>query len=127
MIEQRDLELITVARDMIKKRYKANRHQVAAALRTISGNIYCGIHIEVYIGRITVCGEAIALGMAATDGDTDIDTIVAVDETGRIISPCGMCREMIYDYASEANVIILVDNKPEKVRISELLPHKYMQ
>ena len=64
---------------------------------------------------------------AATAGDTDIDTIVAVDETGRIVSPCGMCREMILDYAPKAQVILLVDDKAQKVPASALLPFPYDQ
>jgi cytidine deaminase len=69
----------------------------------------------------------VAIGQAATAGDTEIDTIVAVDETGRIVSPCGMCREMIADYSADARVIILDRNQPVKVSVSELLPYKYDQ
>ena len=126
-MDEKDLQLVEIARDLIKKRYVKDRHRIASALRTKSGRIFTGVHIEVYIGRITVCGEAVAIGAAATAGDTIIDTIVAVDETGRIVSPCGMCREMIADYSPEAEVIILSEGKPEKIKISELLPYKYDQ
>ncbi|MCK5078176.1 MAG: cytidine deaminase, partial [Calditrichia bacterium] len=122
-MESNDFQLVEVARDLIKKRFVEGRHHIASVLRTKSGEIYSGVHMEVYIGRITVCGEAVALGSAATAGEPDIDTIVAVDETGRIVSPCGMCREMISDYSPDAKVIILINNKPAKVSISELLPH----
>jgi len=67
----------------------------------------------------------VAIGAAATAGDTDIDTIVAVCETGAIVSPCGMCRELISDYAPEARVIILRDGEPALVPVGELLPDKY--
>lgn len=39
------------------------------------------------------------IGAVATSGDTQIDTIVAVNELGAIVSPCGMCRELISDYS----------------------------
>lgn len=126
-MDQTDQQLIDIARELIKKRFVEGRHHIAAALRTSSGKIYSGVHIEVYVGRITVCGEAIAIGNAATAGDLDIDTIVAVDETGRIVSPCGMCREMIADYSPRANVIILVDGEIKKLNISKLLPYQYEQ
>lgn len=126
-MDKKDLQLVEIAKDLIKKRYVKDRHQIASALRTKSGQIFTGVHIEVYIGRITVCGEAVAIGAAATAGDTIIDTIVAVDETGRIVSPCGMCREMIADYSPEAEVIILSEGNPEKIKISDLLPYKYNQ
>lgn len=124
-MDEKDLHLIETAKALIAKRYKEDRHHIAAALRTRSGKIFTGVHIEAYIGRITVCGEAIAIGAAATGGDTEIDTIVAVNELGAIVSPCGMCRELISDYSSQANVIISREGQLVKLKISELLPDKY--
>ncbi len=120
-----DIELIEIARDLISRRFKEDYHHIAAALRTTSGKVFTGVHVEAYIGRITVCGEAIAIGAAATGGDTDIDTIVAVNELGAIVSPCGMCRELISDYSPNAKVIIDRKGQPTAVDVSELLPDKY--
>lgn len=124
-MEEDDEELIQIAKDLISKRFKEDRHHIAAALRTTSGKVFTGVHIEAYIGRITVCGEAIAIGAAATGGDTEIDTIVAVNELGAIVSPCGMCRELISDYSAQAKVIITRKGQLVKVSVSELLPDKY--
>jgi cytidine deaminase len=124
-MKEKDKALIEIARDLISKRYKEDRHHIAAALRTTSGKIFTGVHVEAYIGRITVCGEAIAIGAAATGGDTEIDTIVAVNELGAIVSPCGMCRELISDYSNKAKVIIARNGQLIKVDVSELLPDKY--
>jgi cytidine deaminase len=120
-----ETELIQVARDLIKSRFVEGRHHVAAALRTRSGTIFTGVHVEAYVGRIAVCGEAIAIGAAATAGDTDIETIVAVNERGDIVAPCGMCRELIGDYSAVATVIIRRGGQPVAVSIAELLPDKY--
>ena len=125
MISEHDQELVKVARELIAKRFKEGYHHIGSALRTTSGNIFTGVHIEAYIGRITVCGEAVAIGAAATGGDTEIDTIVAVNELGEIVSPCGMCRELISDYSANAKVIIPRKGKVVKVSVSELLPDKY--
>ncbi len=100
---------------------------MAAALRTRSGAVFTGVHIEAHVGRVTVCGEAIAIGAAATAGDTDIETIVAVNELGDIVSPCGMCRELIGDYSSTATVIIPRGGQPVAVPIADLLPDKYQR
>lgn len=127
MLEEQDQYLVEVARELIAKRFREDYHHIAAALRTTSGQIFTGVHVEAYIGRITVCGEAIAIGAAATGGDTEIDTIVAVNELGTIVSPCGMCRELISDYAPAAQVIILREGEPVKVPVLDLLPDKYMR
>ena len=120
-----DAELIETARSLIRQRFVEGRHHIAAALRTRGGAVFTGVHLEAYVGRIAVCGEAIAIGAAATAGDTDIDTIVAVNERGDVASPCGMCRELIGDYAPSARVLIPSGAEPVSVRVSELLPHKY--
>ena len=69
-----------------------------------------------------------------TLGETGIETIVAVrhpkpaeaDQTITVVSPCGACREMIWDYDRQARVIVPeATNGPVIVTIGELLPNKY--
>ena len=122
-----EAKLIQIARDLIQRRFVEDRHHIAAALRTRSGAVFTGVHIEAYVGRVAVCGEAVAIGAAATAGDTDIETIVAVNELGDIVSPCGMCRELISDYSSTATVIIARGGQPVAVPVAELLPDKYQR
>ena len=73
-------------------------------------------------------------GGAITEiGETGIDTIVAVrhpepaepDQTIAVVSPCGSCRELIWDYDRNARVIVPGTNGPVIVTIAELLPNKY--
>lgn len=123
-VDLSDKELIEEARCIISKRFKEDYHHVGAALRTKSGKIFSAVHLEAYVGRVAVCAEAIAIGMAAAEGDTEIETIVAVDRQGRIVSPCGMCRELIPDYAPSCRVIITGE---ESITIYELLPRKYQR
>ncbi len=92
-------QLIQDARDIIAKRYINGKHNMGAALRTKSGNVFVGVHVEAACRRISLCAEAVAIGVAATHGDTDISQIVAVTESGDIVPPRGMCRELISDYA----------------------------
>ena len=120
-------ELINFATELIEKRFKENAHYVSAALRTKSGKVYTAVSLEAYVGRIAVCAEAIALGMAAADGDTSIDMIVAVNQQGQVVSPCGMCRELIADYSSDAKIVVPDGRQSKLVSISELLPNKYVR
>jgi cytidine deaminase len=122
MVNESDRTLIAEAREIIAKRFKQDYHHVGAALITRSGKRFSAVHLEAYVGRIAVCAEAIAIGMAAVEGDTDIETIVAVDRRGQIVTPCGMCRELISDYSPTARVII---SSSEVVPIGNLLPYKY--
>ena len=132
MLHQLDHELVVAAQEIIRARYKPGWHAVGCAVRTRSGRIHLGVHLECYVGRITVCAEAIAIGRAVTDGEgADIETIVAVrqastdDPSPQIVSPCGMCREMISDYAPNARVITAGQGEVTTKLISDLLPDKY--
>lgn len=125
MTKPADEELIRIARELIRARYREGYHHIAAALRTVSGQVFTGVHVEAHVGRIALCGEAVAIGAAATAGDTDIVSIVAVAENGDIVPPCGMCRELISDYAPAARVILVRDGRAVAVPVSELLPEKY--
>jgi cytidine deaminase len=78
-LDVNDQQLISVARTIIAKRFRENYHHIGTALRTKSGKIFAAVHLEAHMGRIAVCAEAIAIGMAAAAGDNDIETIVAVD------------------------------------------------
>ena len=134
MLSERDRELIAAAAQAIRRRYKNDWQEVGAALRTREGRIYTGVNLDAYLGRMAVCAEAVALGRAVTEtGETGIETIVAVrhpepqeaDQAIAVVSPCGSCRELIWDYDRNARVIVPTANGPGIAAIGELLPNKY--
>ena len=134
MLSKRDKELIAAATAVITKRYRNEWQEVGAAMRTRDGRIVTGVNIDAYLGRNAVCAEAIAIGRAITEvGDKGIETIVAVrhpepGEPGKIavVSPCGICRELIHDYDAKARVIVPDHGRePRVVSIGKLLPNKY--
>ena len=134
MAEASDRDLINAAQEIIRARYRPDWHTVGCALRTRSGRIHLGVDLECYVGRVTVCAEAIAIGRAVTDGDgAEIEAIVAVyqasadDPEPKVVAPCGMCREMISDYAPTARVIVPGETGPEVVLVGSLLPGKYVR
>jgi cytidine deaminase len=129
-----DRELIAAATAAIKERYRYDWQEVGAALRTRSGKIYSGVNLDAYLGRMAVCAEAVALGRALVDlGDAGIETIVAVrhpdpeekNQTVAVVSPCGACRELIFDYDCDARVIVPARKSAAVMPIAALLPNKY--
>jgi len=134
MLSERDRELIAAASEAIKQRYRYDWQEVGAALRTRDGRIYTGVNLDAYLGRMAVCAEGVALGRAVTEvGETGIETIVAVrhpdpaepDQAIAVVSPCGSCRELIWDYDRNARVIVPGADGPVVAGIGELLPNKY--
>ena len=134
MLNEKDLELIAAAREAIRQRYRNDWQEVGAALRTRDGRIVTGVNIDAYLGRMAVCAEAVAIGRSITEsGNTGIETIVAVrhpkpseaDQTIAVVSPCGSCREIIYDYDGKARVIVPNEHGETVAQIADLLPNKY--
>jgi cytidine deaminase len=133
-LNKADKELVDAATAAIKERYRYDWQEVGAALRTRSGRIFTGINLDAYLGRMAVCAEAVALGRAFVDlGDDGIETIVAVrhpdpeekNQAVAVVSPCGACRELIFDYDRKARVIVPNGKSAEVVPIADLLPNKY--
>jgi len=133
-LSKADRELIAAATAAIKQRYRDDWQEVGAALRTRAGKIFTGVNLDAYLGRMAVCAEAVALGRAVVDlGDAGIETIVAVrhprpyekDQTITVVSPCGACRELIFDYDPKARVIVPNGKSAGVVAIADLLPNKY--
>lgn len=134
--EARDLQLIESARSVLARRYHPRFHSVGAAIRGRSGRIYAAVNLNArYVGRVDVCAEAVALGMAIASGEKDLDTVVAVQRgtrgsrspRGRIVPPCGVCREMFNDYAPKMTVLMPGPKGTVlRRRARELLPDRYV-
>lgn len=132
-LEEQDYALIGAAEEIIKKNYRYGRHHIGAAVRTAAGKVFAAVHLEANVGRIAVCAEAMALGKAISEGENEFRTMVAVAHTHPnetmencwVVSPCGMCRELISDYERGADVILPYQGALVKCNVLELLPEKY--
>lgn len=96
---------------------------VAAAILTKKGNIYVGVCIDT-ASTLGMCAERNAIANMITNGEHEIEKVVAVVEDGSVGSPCGACREYMMQLATDSGEIeILVDYESRKtVRLKELIP-----
>lgn len=96
---------------------------VASAILTKSGNIYVGVCIDT-ASTLGMCAERNAIANMITNGEHQIDKVVAVMEDGSVGSPCGACREYMMQLDKDSGDIeILVDFKSRKtIRLKELIP-----
>ncbi|WP_298787657.1 cytidine deaminase [uncultured Marinococcus sp.] len=132
-LNSKDYELIKEAEKIIEQNYQYERHHIGSAVRTKSGEVYAAVHMEANVGRITVCGEAMAMGKSISEGDHEFETIVAVAHPHPheninkcwVVAPCGMCRELISDYGQHIDIILSYNNELVKCNILQLLPEKY--
>ena len=96
---------------------------VAAAILTKKGNIYVGVCIDTSCS-LGMCAERKAIANMITNGESEIERVVAVMPDGKVGSPCGACREYMMQLSRDSGEIeILLDLEAEKtVRLKELLP-----
>ena len=96
---------------------------VAAAILSQKGNIYVGVCIDT-ASSLGMCAERNAIANMITNGENQIDKVVAVMPDGKVGSPCGACREMMMQLHKDSGEIeILLDLETEKtVKLKELVP-----
>ena len=96
---------------------------VAAAILTKGGNIYVGVCIDT-CSSLGMCAERNAIANMITNGESEIDKVVAVMTDGSVGSPCGACREFMMQLSDRsAKIEILTDLETHSfVTLGELVP-----
>ena len=96
---------------------------VAAAILTKKGNIYVCVCTDT-ASTLGMCAERNAIANMITNGESQIDKIVAVMPDGRVGSPCGACREYMMQLDKNSGEIeVLLDLESKKtVKLKELIP-----
>lgn len=97
---------------------------VAAAILTKKGNIYVGVCIDT-ASTLGMCAERNAMANMITNGESQIDKVVAVMSNGKLGTPCGACREFMMQLDKNSGEIeILLDLSTKKtVKLKDLLPN----
>ena len=96
---------------------------VAAAILTKKGNIYVGVCIDTAC-TLGMCAERNAIANMITNGESQIDKVIAVMSDGKVGSPCGACREFMMQLDKDSGDIeILLDLDTQKtVKLKDMLP-----
>ena len=98
--------LISKALDARANSYSPySSYRVGAALLTCDGNIFTGCNIENSSYPCGICAERTALAKAVSEGFREFTAIAIVGSTDEICSPCGMCRQALYEFAPDLTVL----------------------
>ncbi len=99
---------------------------VGAALLTEAGNVYSGVCIDT-ASSMGFCAEHAAAAAMITAGENCVVKMVAVDWDGKVLPPCGRCREFINQLHPDnykAEILVTADTI---VTLRELLPYDWRQ
>ncbi len=104
-----------------------SKFQVGAAIQTPKGTIYSGGNVENASYPVGVCAEASAISAMINGGERAISAIVVIGEGAELVTPCGACRQRIFEFSIETTRIHVAG--PEGIRrsffIDDLLPHAF--
>jgi len=100
--------------------------KVGAALLAKSGKVYTGANLENSSFGQTVCAERLALYKAVSAGEKDFKKIAIVAPGAKPVTPCGICRQALFEFSPELEVVCAnLRGKVKKYTLKQLLPHPF--
>ena len=120
-------ELKAAAVAMLDRAYCPYSHfAVGAALECADGTVFTGCNIENAAYSPTICAERTAVAKAVSEGHTDFVRMVIAGRSADFCVPCGVCRQVLREFAPNIEIICLNGKGEEQVfTLSQLLPHSF--
>lgn len=118
------LELAIQARTFARCQYSG--FAVGAALLAKDGTVFTGCNIENASYGLTICAERVALLKGLSEGVTSFSKIAIVTAAETLTPPCGPCRQLLWEYAGNFQIIIGNLKKQTIVyQLRDLFPHPF--
>ena len=103
-----------------------SKFKVGAAIETIDGRIFTGCNIENASYGLAICAERVAVFKAVSEGVKKFKRIVIVTGVKKPTPPCGMCRQVLFEFNPNLEIIIANTNgKVIKTKLSKLFPYAF--
>jgi cytidine deaminase len=127
MNENTDQDLVNAAGDVRENAYAPySNFKVGAAVEADNGNIYVGCNVESASYGLTVCAERVAIWKGISRGEKHFKRIAVVVDTEELTPPCGVCRQIIWEFCGDVPVILSnLHGKTETISAGELLPRAF--
>ncbi|MBR4015232.1 MAG: cytidine deaminase [Anaerotignum sp.] len=119
-----DRELVDMAKKAMGFAYAPySRFRVGAALLAKDGRVFLGCNIENASYGATNCAERTAVFKAVSEGVREFEKIAIVASSGDYAAPCGICRQVLFEFMPHGTVILDSEEKGMKrFSVEELLP-----
>src|SRR5215207_1639331 len=126
-MENKEKELVEAAIEVRTRAYAPySNFKVGAAVRTKNGKIYTGCNVESASYGLTVCAERVAIWKAVSEGEKEFEEVAVVADTEELTPPCGVCRQIIWEFGGDIPVILAnLNGKTEVVQMKDLLPRAF--
>lgn len=119
-----DAALVAAAIDVRERAHaRFSNFKVGAALETDTGDVVTGCNVENATYGLTMCAERVALYKALSDGHEIFTRVAVVADTEDPTPPCGSCRQLLWEYCGDIEVILAnLTEVKRRMRLSQLLP-----
>jgi cytidine deaminase len=119
--------LLTAAQDAMKNAHAPySEFQVGASILYDDGSIITGCNVENASFGGTICAERTAISTGIANGKSVIKALCVSNMTDTKITPCGICRQVIWEFSQTVPVICSNKDGDYKIlTIGELLPHAF--
>ena len=117
--------------DLVRAARAARLHAVAgfshfkvgAALQAADGTIITGCNVENATYGLTICAERVAMFKALSEGHRRFTRIAVVADTAAPTPPCGACRQILWEFGGDLEVLLANLRRPHgRYRLADLLP-----
>lgn len=103
-----------------------SQFKVGAALLAEDGTVVTGCNVESASYGLTICAERVAIVKGVSEGRTRFTRVVVVADTDNPTPPCGACRQLLWEFAPDAEVILEnLSGKRQTFTMRELLPYGF--
>jgi cytidine deaminase len=118
------IEKATAARERAIAPYSG--FKVGAAIETSNGQVFTGCNIENVTHGLTVCAERVALWKALSEGASGFSRVAVVVDASTAAAPCGACRQLLWEFCGNIEVIMHSLNGIQKsFRLADLYPEPF--
>ena len=117
-------DLVAAARNARERaRARFSGFKVGAAIETPDGRVFTGCNIENASYGLTLCAERVAIFKALSEGADRFTRIAIVADTDEPTPPCGPCRQILWEFAGDIEVILAnLQEEKARFRLRDLLP-----
>lgn len=103
-----------------------SRFAVGAAVQTADGRVFAACNVENASYGLSICAERNAVFQAVAAGARDIVGVAVYTPTAEFTTPCGACRQVLREFAANADVVCGCDGSTHRrFTVASLLPHAF--
>ena len=112
------------AREQARAKY--SNFKVGSALLCRDGRVFTGCNIESSSYGLTICSERVALFKALSEGADNFIRIVVVADTDELTAPCGACRQLMWDFCGDIEIVLTnLAGRSKTLRLTQLFPEPF--